>query len=225
MENLPIMIQIRSDKYDNITIYQYELPMVIIDYIFFPIWGIPTPSRATLRRLAVCCSHITWAPSFMTVPGQRTPGWCEAFQKWYSNRIFKKKISKLQNEDVTYVTGALLRFLFGKSVSRWFLIASCSLPGEISRPPGASATLAFHVSGPRRCSGDRGRNIHGQLMGKWWENDDVAAMGTFANRRSSVFSTSGNCWCCSQKHGKNMWMCQEIRMLLIRWHAEWKIFA
>jgi hypothetical protein len=33
------MIQIRSDKYDNITIYQYELPMVIIDYIFFPFGG------------------------------------------------------------------------------------------------------------------------------------------------------------------------------------------
>ena len=30
----------------------------------------------------------------------------------------KKTVSKLQNEDVTYVTGALLRFLFGKSVSR-----------------------------------------------------------------------------------------------------------
>ena len=178
---------------------------------------------------APCCvlqpHHL--GPSFMTVPGQRTQGWCEAFQTWYSNWIFKKKnkkkntVSKLQNEDVTYVTGALLRFLFGKSVSRWFLIASCSLPGEISRPPGASATLAFHVSGPRRCSGDRGATF----MGNSWENDDVAAMGTFANRRSSVFSTSGNCWCCSQKHGKNMWMCQEIRMLLIRWHAEWKIFA
>ena len=127
---------------------------------------------------APCCvlqpHHL--GPSFMTVPGQRTPGWCEAFQTWYSNWIFKKPkkntVSKLQNEDVTYVTGALLRFLFGKSVSRWFLIASCSLPGEISRPPGASATLAFHVSGPRRCSGDRGATF----MGNSWENDGKMMM-------------------------------------------------